>query len=86
MDWLSQSFEHEAAKWEVTGLDSGLWIREDVNTGFIITMAWLAQWLDNCDSYFQKSWFWTPSSHTLQKWLKCQGTVMIDHSFLFFKV
>ena len=31
-------------------------------TGFIITMAWLAQWLDNCGSYFWKSWFWTPSS------------------------
>ena len=39
--------------------------------------------MDNCGSYFQKSWFWAPSSHTLQKWLKCQGTVMIDHSFPF---
>ena len=30
MHWLSQSFEYETAKWEVTGLDTGLWIREDV--------------------------------------------------------
>ena len=42
MEWLSQSYEHETAKWEVTGLDAGLWIREDdCITGFIITMAWL---------------------------------------------
>ena len=30
MDWLSKSFEYETAKWEVTDLDTGIWIREDV--------------------------------------------------------
>ena len=53
---------------QVGGHWSGHWSmnKRGCITGFIITMAWLAQWLDNCGSFFQKSWFWTPSSQTFE--------------------